>query len=151
MQHPRGVTANLLLQAGSLIVHNLRTYGQPVIVYLPPGAELRGGAWVVIDGQINPAQVTTLVLLWQLGFLLTSLVPFVISLVFLISPFFIFCQCGVLFISPVSFVSIRFCPPHSNVVFNSLASELISINQQVQCASRCQKGDIASCMSSCMA
>lgn len=44
-------------QAGSLIVENLRTYGQPVIVYLPPGAELRGGAWVVIDGQINSAQV----------------------------------------------------------------------------------------------
>ena len=59
MQHPSGVTANLLMQAGSLIVHNLRTYGQPVIVYLPPGAELRGGAWVVIDGQINPAQVST--------------------------------------------------------------------------------------------
>ncbi len=70
------------MQAGSLIVDNLRTYGQPVIVYLPPGAELRGGAWVVIDGQINPAQVTNLVLLWRLDFLLTSLVLFVISLVF---------------------------------------------------------------------
>ena len=46
-----------LLQAGSLIVENLRTYRQPVIIYLPPGAELRGGAWVVIDGQINPQQV----------------------------------------------------------------------------------------------
>ena len=39
-----------------MIVESLRTYGQPVIVYLPPGTELRGGAWVVIDGQIN-AQV----------------------------------------------------------------------------------------------
>ena len=46
------------LQAGSLIVENLRTYRQPVIVYLPPGAELRGGAWVVVDAQINPAQVS---------------------------------------------------------------------------------------------
>lgn len=46
-----------LLQAGSLIVEHLRTYRQPVIVYLPPGAELRGGAWVVVDAQINPAQV----------------------------------------------------------------------------------------------
>ena len=45
------------MQAGSLIVENLRTYRQPVMVYLPPGAELRGGAWVVIDGQINPTQV----------------------------------------------------------------------------------------------
>ena len=51
------------MQAGSLIVDNLRSYGQPVVVYLPPGAELRGGAWVVVDGQINPAQVS-LQLLW---------------------------------------------------------------------------------------
>ena len=48
------------MQAGSLIVEQLRTYRQPVIVYLPPGAELRGGAWVVIDGQINSAQVSCL-------------------------------------------------------------------------------------------
>ena len=45
------------LQAGSLIVEALRTYRQPVTVYLPPGAELRGGAWVVVDGQINAEQV----------------------------------------------------------------------------------------------
>ena len=38
-------------------MENLRTYKQPVIVYLPPGAELRGGAWVVVDGQINSQQV----------------------------------------------------------------------------------------------
>ncbi len=72
MQYPSGVKANLM-QAGSLIVDNLRTYHQPVIVYLPPGAELRGGAWVVIDGQINPAQASTLVLLWRLDFLLVGL------------------------------------------------------------------------------
>jgi acetyl-CoA carboxylase carboxyltransferase component len=48
---------DVLRQAGSLIVENLRTYKQPVIVYLPPGAELRGGAWVVVDGQINSQQV----------------------------------------------------------------------------------------------
>ncbi|KAL4859471.1 Acetyl-CoA carboxylase 1 [Chlorella vulgaris] len=42
-----------VLQAGSLIVDHLRTYKQPVVVYLPPGCELRGGAWVVIDSQIN--------------------------------------------------------------------------------------------------
>ena len=41
------------MQAGSLIVDELRTYRQPVFVYLPPGAELRGGAWVVIDSAIN--------------------------------------------------------------------------------------------------
>lgn len=47
----------LRLQAGSLIVESLRTYRQPVTIYLPPGAELRGGAWVVIDSQINAQQV----------------------------------------------------------------------------------------------
>ncbi|GMH43409.1 hypothetical protein BSKO_11331 [Bryopsis sp. KO-2023] len=46
-----------VLQAGSGIVENLRSYRQPVFVYLPPGAELRGGAWVVVDSQINPALV----------------------------------------------------------------------------------------------
>jgi hypothetical protein len=44
-------------QAGSLIVDHLRTYSQPVMVYLPPGCELRGGAWVVIDSQINADMV----------------------------------------------------------------------------------------------
>ncbi|MEW5311712.1 MAG: hypothetical protein WDW38_003401 [Sanguina aurantia] len=46
-----------ILQAGSLIVERLRTYKQPVFVYIPCGAELRGGAWVVVDSQINAAQV----------------------------------------------------------------------------------------------
>ena len=45
------------LQAGSLIVDHLRAYRQPVFVYLPHGCELRGGAWVVIDSQINADQV----------------------------------------------------------------------------------------------
>lgn len=30
---------------------------QPVFVYIPCGAELRGGAWVVVDSQINPVAV----------------------------------------------------------------------------------------------
>lgn len=42
-----------ILQAGSTIVENLRTYNQPVFVYIPMGGELRGGAWVVIDSRIN--------------------------------------------------------------------------------------------------
>lgn len=46
-----------VLQAGSLIVDNLRSYRQPVFMYIPPGCELRGGAWVVIDSQINIDQV----------------------------------------------------------------------------------------------
>jgi acetyl-CoA carboxylase/biotin carboxylase 1 len=28
-----------------------------VFVYIPCGAELRGGAWVVVDSQINPGAV----------------------------------------------------------------------------------------------
>ncbi|XP_010538957.1 PREDICTED: acetyl-CoA carboxylase 1 [Tarenaya hassleriana] len=42
-----------ILQAGSTIVENLRTYRQPVFVYIPMMGELRGGAWVVIDSRIN--------------------------------------------------------------------------------------------------
>ena len=29
-------------------------YRQPVLVYMPPHGELRGGAWVVVDPTINP-------------------------------------------------------------------------------------------------
>ncbi|MFS7937166.1 putative ligase [Helianthus anomalus] len=42
-----------ILQAGSTIVENLRTYKQPVFVYIPKTGELRGGAWVVVDSRIN--------------------------------------------------------------------------------------------------
>jgi len=43
-----------ILKFGSMIVDNLRKYRQPIFIYLPPGAELRGGAWVVLDSTINP-------------------------------------------------------------------------------------------------
>lgn len=46
-----------VLQAGSCIVNALRTYRGPVFVYLPPGCELRGGAWVVLDAQINAGAI----------------------------------------------------------------------------------------------
>lgn len=46
-----------ILQAGSNIVENLRTYEQPVFVYIPMMGELRGGAWVVVDGKINPDHI----------------------------------------------------------------------------------------------
>jgi hypothetical protein len=46
-----------VLKFGSYIVDALRTYPAPVSIYLPPAAELRGGAWVVLDPQINPAQI----------------------------------------------------------------------------------------------
>lgn len=46
-----------ILQAGSTIVENLRTYKQPAFVYIPMGGELRGGAWVVVDSKINPDHI----------------------------------------------------------------------------------------------
>lgn len=46
-----------VLQTGSLIVDQLRQYQHPAFVYLPPGCELRGGAWVVIDSKINPSKL----------------------------------------------------------------------------------------------
>lgn len=40
-----------------MIVDALSEYRQPIFVYLPPFAELRGGAWVVLDSAINPEQM----------------------------------------------------------------------------------------------
>ncbi|XP_059407228.1 acetyl-CoA carboxylase 2-like isoform X3 [Carassius carassius] len=42
-----------VLKFGSYIVDALREFPQPVLVYIPPHAELRGGSWVVIDPTIN--------------------------------------------------------------------------------------------------
>lgn len=42
-----------VLKYGAAIVDNLVAYKQPVFVYIPPFAELRGGAWVVVDPTIN--------------------------------------------------------------------------------------------------
>mmetsp|Transcript_29227 Transcript_29227/g.75274 ORF Transcript_29227/g.75274 Transcript_29227/m.75274 type:complete len:927 (-) Transcript_29227:436-3216(-) len=43
-----------VLKFGSFIVDQLTLYQQPIIVYIPPHSEIRGGAWVVIDSTINP-------------------------------------------------------------------------------------------------
>uniref|UniRef100_A0A8C3I926 Acetyl-CoA carboxylase beta n=1 Tax=Chrysemys picta bellii TaxID=8478 RepID=A0A8C3I926_CHRPI len=43
-----------VLKFGAYIVDSLRQFKQPVLVYIPPHAELRGGSWVVIDPTINP-------------------------------------------------------------------------------------------------
>ena len=43
-----------VLKFGAYIVDALRTYTQPIMIYIPPYAELRGGAWVVVDPTINP-------------------------------------------------------------------------------------------------
>ena len=42
-----------VLKYGSYIVDALRKYQQPVLIYIPPNGELRGGAWVVVDPTIN--------------------------------------------------------------------------------------------------
>ena len=42
-----------VIKFGALIVDALREYRQPVIIYIPPNGELRGGAWVVVDPTIN--------------------------------------------------------------------------------------------------
>lgn len=42
-----------VIKFGAYIVDALREYSQPILVYIPPYAELRGGAWVVIDPTIN--------------------------------------------------------------------------------------------------
>ncbi|XP_076818165.1 acetyl-CoA carboxylase-like isoform X1 [Clavelina lepadiformis] len=46
-----------VLKFGSYIVDALRKYRQAVLVYIPPYAELRGGAWVVVDPTINAAHM----------------------------------------------------------------------------------------------
>ena len=46
-----------VVKFGASIVDALNEYKQPIMVYLPPMAELRGGSWVVIDPTINPAMM----------------------------------------------------------------------------------------------
>jgi acetyl-CoA carboxylase / biotin carboxylase 1 len=50
----------MVLKFGAWIVDALQTYTQPVVVYLPPFGELRGGAWAVLDTKINPTCITML-------------------------------------------------------------------------------------------
>jgi len=42
-----------VLKYGSLIVDAFVAYEQPIFVFIPPFAEIRGGAWVVLDASIN--------------------------------------------------------------------------------------------------
>jgi acetyl-CoA carboxylase/biotin carboxylase 1 len=44
-----------VLKYGSQIVDAFCAYEQPVFVFIPPFAEIRGGAWVVLDASINSA------------------------------------------------------------------------------------------------
>jgi len=50
-----------VLKYGAMIVDELSKYDLPVVLYMPPYAEIRGGAWVVVDSQINPDHITFLV------------------------------------------------------------------------------------------
>lgn len=53
--------AQAILKEGAKIVDGLSSYKQPVIVYLVPNGELRGGAWVVLDPSINPEYMSMFV------------------------------------------------------------------------------------------
>jgi len=46
-----------VVKFGAMIVDALRQYNQPILIYIPPFAELRGGSWVVIDPLINEEQM----------------------------------------------------------------------------------------------
>jgi acetyl-CoA carboxylase carboxyltransferase component len=51
---------DMVLKFGAQIVDALQAYTQPIIVYIPPYGELRGGAWAVLDTQINSTCITML-------------------------------------------------------------------------------------------
>ena len=51
-----------VLKFGAFIVDALVGYTQPVFVYLPPFAELRGGAWVVVDPTINEVRCRSFII-----------------------------------------------------------------------------------------
>ncbi|WRT69229.1 uncharacterized protein IL334_006213 [Kwoniella shivajii] len=53
--------AQAILKEGAKIVDGLSSYRHPVIVYLVPNGELRGGAWVVLDPSINPEHMSMFV------------------------------------------------------------------------------------------
>ncbi|XP_073990346.1 acetyl-CoA carboxylase isoform X3 [Rhodnius prolixus] len=46
-----------VVKFGAYIVDGLREYTQPIIIYIPPNGELRGGAWAVVDPTINPTHM----------------------------------------------------------------------------------------------
>ena len=46
-----------VVKFGAMIVDALHFYNQPIIIYIPPHSELRGGSWVVIDPSINAKQM----------------------------------------------------------------------------------------------
>lgn len=49
---------DMVLKFGAQIVDALRKYRMPVVIYIPTQGELRGGAWAVLDSQINPGIIS---------------------------------------------------------------------------------------------
>jgi acetyl/propionyl-CoA carboxylase alpha subunit/acetyl-CoA carboxylase carboxyltransferase component len=43
-----------VVPAGARILDALRVFSQPALIYTPPGGQLWGGAWVVMDRGVNP-------------------------------------------------------------------------------------------------
>eukprot|EP00105_Crassostrea_gigas_P032660 XP_011455761.1 PREDICTED: acetyl-CoA carboxylase-like [Crassostrea gigas] len=56
-EHYRQDMHDQVLKFGSYIVDALTEYNQPIMIYIPPYAELRCGAWVVVDPTINPTHM----------------------------------------------------------------------------------------------
>nr|POE78090.1 acetyl-coa carboxylase [Quercus suber] len=50
---------NSILKFGFYIVDGLVSYRQPILIYIPPFADLRGGAWVIVDTALNPQCMET--------------------------------------------------------------------------------------------
>lgn len=46
-----------ILKFGAHIIDCIRQFKQPVLIYIPPHGELRGGSWGVLDPTINPLYV----------------------------------------------------------------------------------------------
>ncbi len=46
-----------IMKFGAYIVDELKIYNMPIITYIPPNGELRGGAWAVVDTTINPGYI----------------------------------------------------------------------------------------------
>ncbi|XP_065216768.1 acetyl-CoA carboxylase isoform X5 [Planococcus citri] len=46
-----------IMKFGAYIVDELRQYKMPILTYIPPNGELRGGAWAVVDTTINPSYI----------------------------------------------------------------------------------------------
>lgn len=49
-----------VIASGSEIARQIAAYEQPIVIHVPPHAQLRGGAWVVVDPNLNDRMTFTL-------------------------------------------------------------------------------------------